>query len=839
MDTLGRDLQELMQFTEAVAATAHAASDHAQVFQALRDECAKSEKYAASVLLLTDDGSQLALAMTSHPPARLKQLERLTQAELYRIDLAGSRTCNAVAKRGQTLRVRACDLLAELFPSQLPDPLPDNLAYWQRHAVWTPLSRRAEIVGVFVLSSPDLPADSIPWVKNLAQHISGALELVEARAQCRRAENVLQQSEERYHALFERVPIGLYRTLPDGAILDANPAAVQMLGYPDSASLLAVNVLDLFVNPEDRRIERALAERDGIVRGFEMRLRRRDGSVIWVADTERAVRDSTGRVVQYEGSVEDITARRQSVERFRRMAEVIPVAFWMNSPDWKRMFYISRAAEDIYGRPAEDFYQRPLLWLEAVHPDDHERVHDFWTKHTGQHADLQYRIVRPDGQVRWIKDVGRPVRDRETGELLMLTGYMEDITAAVRAQETLQTSEENVRALLDSVYESIVLMDPAGTVLAGNQSFAEALGANLNDIVGLCIWDSFPADVAARRKAAVAQVVHTGKPNRFVDERQGRHFDNSIYPLLDAQGNVERVAVYARDVTERRRVEAQLAQSTRLASLGVLAGGIAHELRNPLAVISAGAQLLRDHLDDPRLCRQCVDIILTATERASQTIESVLRLAGPVNEVKTAVDIEWVLHKASALLQARMALQEITLRRKRQLGLPKAYGNAQLLQVVFFNLMYNACNAMPNGGTLTITTRTAEPGCICVRFRDTGHGIAPENLSKIFDPFFSTMPVGEGAGLGLSVSHRIIQQHQGTIQVRSQVGKGATFTVRLPMAADASAAPLQPSSDATSSQEVNSGAGPASRSGANHVPQSGANHALQSGANHAPQGGES
>jgi signal transduction histidine kinase len=143
-----------------------------------------------------------------------------------------------------------------------------------------------------------------------------------------------------------------------------------------------------------------------------------------------------------------------------------------------------------------------------------------------------------------------------------------------------------------------------------------------------------------------------------------------------------------------------------------------------------------------------------------------------------------------ALLAHQMALQQITVRKELQADLPKVYGNSDLLQQVFANMILNARNAMPEGGTLTVTTRVVTGGeassrgsarRVEIRFQDTGHGIPPKNLPKIFDPFFTTMPVGSGVGLGLSISYSIVQQHQGTIGVESQMGQGTTFTVRLPV----------------------------------------------------------
>ncbi len=240
-----------------------------------------------------------------------------------------------------------------------------------------------------------------------------------------------------------------------------------------------------------------------------------------------------------------------------------------------------------------------------------------------------------------------------------------------------------------------------------------------------------------------------------------------------------RVAV-ERELTERRQLEAQLVQSAKMASLGVMAGGSAHELRNPLGIISTNAQLLLEHPDDAQLHIECAQKIHVATQRASQIIENLLKFARPVSAQMQELDLHVVLEEALALLTYQMALQEIRLRKELQPDLPKVYGNPELLQQVFTNMILNACNAMPEGGVLTVRTRATEAGEVEILFKDTGRGIPPENLPKIFDPFFTTMPVGKGTGLGLSISYSIIRQHQGSIEVESRAGEGATFTIRLP-----------------------------------------------------------
>lgn len=144
------------------------------------------------------------------------------------------------------------------------------------------------------------------------------------------------------------------------------------------------------------------------------------------------------------------------------------------------------------------------------------------------------------------------------------------------------------------------------------------------------------------------------------------------------------------------------------------------------------------------------------------------------------VDLHVVLEETLALLAHHTSLQQIRLVRDLQPDLPRIPGSAELLQQVFANVILNACNAMPNGGTLTVGTRTTTSGQVEVWFKDTGCGIPPEDLSRIFDPFYTKMPVGKGVGLGLSICYSILQQHQGAIEASSTVGQGSIFTIRMP-----------------------------------------------------------
>jgi signal transduction histidine kinase len=248
----------------------------------------------------------------------------------------------------------------------------------------------------------------------------------------------------------------------------------------------------------------------------------------------------------------------------------------------------------------------------------------------------------------------------------------------------------------------------------------------------------------------------------------------------DAERTVGFVVV-GRDLTEQRKFELQILESQKLAALGVMARGIAHEIRTPLAISSSAAQFLTEDNLTPEFRRECAEKVHGGIRKASTIIENLLRFAHPAaDKSKAPLDLLRVMKEALALVDNQAKVQNIAIRTHFPPGPCQVLGVPGPLEQVFINLLLNAMNAMPNGGTVDITVeQTAAHVRLCVT--DTGEGISPEDLDKIFDPFFTRAPLGRGTGLGLSICHSIVDQHGGSIGVESQSGKGSTFTVKLPL----------------------------------------------------------
>jgi two-component system NtrC family sensor kinase len=240
-------------------------------------------------------------------------------------------------------------------------------------------------------------------------------------------------------------------------------------------------------------------------------------------------------------------------------------------------------------------------------------------------------------------------------------------------------------------------------------------------------------------------------------------------------------AVAQREELLKQATRQQISRSEQLASVGRLAAGVAHEINNPLTGVLGFAELLRqkENLDDQD--RQDLDVIIRETKRAREIVRGLLDYARETPSIRTRLDLNDVIRQTVRLLGNREAFEQIVVVEDLAEDLPPIDGDRNQLQQVFLNLSLNACEAMPQGGTLLVST-SCDGDRVVVKVTDTGCGIKKEHLDQIFEPFFTTKPVGKGTGLGLSVSSGIVHQHGGTLDVESEEGKGSTFTVTLPVA---------------------------------------------------------
>jgi len=233
---------------------------------------------------------------------------------------------------------------------------------------------------------------------------------------------------------------------------------------------------------------------------------------------------------------------------------------------------------------------------------------------------------------------------------------------------------------------------------------------------------------------------------------------------------------------ELTEMQAHLAQSEKLASLGKLAAGIAHEINNPLGGVLIYSHLLLEDTDKNSPHYENLKKIVKETSRCKDIVKGLLEFARPKEPETSLIDINEIVESSLAIVERQALFQNITIKKMYSSNLPRTVADSAQLQQVFMNIILNAAEAMDGNGILTLITSLTDDGThIEVKFSDTGHGIRKEDKERLFEPFFTTKEVGKGTGLGLAISYSIIQKHQGTIKVQSQVDKGSTFTVKLPV----------------------------------------------------------
>jgi PAS domain S-box-containing protein len=380
-----------------------------------------------------------------------------------------------------------------------------------------------------------------------------------------------------------------------------------------------------------------------------------------------------------------------------------------------------------------------------------------------------------------------PIKTGTIVEHAMLV--MDDITEKLQLSEKVRMAERHLASVVECAHDLVISTDPKGYITSWNTAAERISGYHGEVARGRLLAD---LSETAQRKDMMAII------RQLVDGGVGEFFSEinlvalsgalipvewSFSPIRDDSGKVSGIVAVGRDLLERRALEQHLYQSEKLAALGVMASGIAHELRNPLSVSFSAAQFLLEPSDDPAFQQECVGKIIEGIERASLIIENLLRFARPSSgNQHESLNLVNVVRETLNVLTPQAKLQKINLVEHYGETFLPVSGNANLLQQVIMNLVLNAFQAISDGGDVSVMTRREDDkALICVR--DNGCGISSAHLTRIFDPFFTTRPVGQGTGLGLSICHTLVKQHGGTIVVESSVeGQGTTFVVRLPLA---------------------------------------------------------
>jgi PAS domain S-box-containing protein len=390
---------------------------------------------------------------------------------------------------------------------------------------------------------------------------------------------------------------------------------------------------------------------------------------------------------------------------------------------------------------------------------------------------------------------GAMLTSEDTDLLRALSGYVAvAIDNSLLYRSEMEKAEELIRLkefsenIIESVNVGILVVDFDGRITTWNSALEEIFGVareralrrNVRDILDQDLIETIQ-NVIGQEGWSLRETRHLYKYNASTEDGRPLTLNVSLAPFEAARGVVTGTLVVIENVTERAQLEEQLLQREKLSSIGLLAAGVAHEVNTPLAGISSYTQMLLQQVPETDSKRRMLEKIQTQTLRASGIVNNLLNFSRTGDTQFREVDLNRVLDDTLQLLEPQLRNSRFEIVRNYGADLPAAYGNASKLQQVFMNLVLNARDAMPQGGRLTIHTRLVDTSLV-VDLRDTGVGIAPENIARIYDPFFTTKEVGQGTGLGLALSYGIIQEHSGRIFVESRPGEGTHFTIKLPTA---------------------------------------------------------
>jgi len=411
---------------------------------------------------------------------------------------------------------------------------------------------------------------------------------------------------------------------------------------------------------------------------------------------------------------------------------------------------------------------------------------------------------RVNGEVIAVLGVGRkdgmePVNSEEVDTLQTLAAQAATAIMNGRLYESLRQKAEELQGLtdyneniLESLDSGIMVVDLEGQIVRWNRAIEASFGRKREDVLGRSLDDILaPAFLEALRGSLVlgdnGEIAHIYKLHLPTPDGRSLIVNVAVAPFQVGTGERCGTVLILDDITARVRLEEQLQHSEKMASIGLLAAGVAHEVNTPLAGISSYTQLLKGQLEaeDPKL--PLLDKIEKQSFRAAKIVNNLLNFSRGSGVELEPLDVNKALLDVLSLVEHQLEGSKIKVRRELAPQLPSVRGNENRIQQVFFNLILNARDAMPKGGWLTLSTH-ADEDTVVVEVKDTGHGIRREDVKRIYDPFFTTKGIGRGTGLGLSVSYGIVQEHGGAIFVDSAPGQGTNFQVALPALALAEAA---------------------------------------------------
>jgi PAS domain S-box-containing protein len=623
----------------------------------------------------------------------------------------------------------------------------------------------------------------------------------------KKAEDLLRLAEEKYRNIFENSIMGIFQTTPEGRYLKANRELAWMLGHESPEEMIAL-VTDIgqqqYVHPEDRIRLKELYKCLGVVHRFETEMYRKDGARMWISLNGRVVKGEEDKTLYYEGTIEDITRRKQaetalreSESKFRDFTEKSLAGVYLLHGDGTVKYVNARCAE-IFKYKVEEVIDI-LNVKEVIFSEDWPIVKESMRKRMSGELPshhYEFRIVTKNKDMRYVEAYSSITMYKGKPAVL---GTILDITERKQAEEALKESERRYRELINLLPLTVAEFNKDGYVTLINHYGMEKYGITWEDIDrGLKGFQGVIPEEQERAKLISEGAL---KGERI----EGREFtavkkDGSTFPVLtyfcpiSRNGDHQGCLAITIDITEHKQLEEQLHHAQKMQSIGTLAGGIAHDFNNLLTTILGCGQLLKLKVDCCGKAGAYLDRIMEAAESAAQLTQNLLTFGRKHSAKPIVVDPNMMVDKIEKMAKRTIG-ENIALKVIYGLSNSRIMADVNQMEQVLLNIIINARDAMPEGGELTIRTENAQlnedfteqhggggkPGKYAkISIQDSGIGMDGKTMDRIFEPFFTTKEVGKGTGLGLSIVYGIIRKHNGYVTVSSEPGRGTKVDVYLP-----------------------------------------------------------
>jgi PAS domain S-box-containing protein len=681
--------------------------------------------------------------------------------------------------------------------------------------------------------------------ENLRTTIETMVEKLSTRyQQLLESKNDLTEAEKRHRSTIENALVGIFQTTIDGHFLAANSAGAHILGYDSPEQLVQTvpNVEQFYVDVADRNKMLSILFQDKVATQYMFRFKRADGAERWALVNARLIDDYDDQrtiesmleditekkkneeelntyKVQLENLVRERTAQLEESERYLAslLGSLPGVAYRCIGGKAMNMEFVSQGVTELTGyAPSELINSTDKCFSDLIVAHFAEYVTSKIAAALDKRApfDLVYKIVTRTGDEKWVSDKGRGVYS-ERNELLAVEGFISDITDRTLAEDKLRESEETFRNILHGIKAGFLAIDAQTVTVIGINSIAEGiLDVSKDEIIGKSCNDIIWTHVKSSKPVNICPI---GQGEAVYDEFRVTRRDGDIVPismtLLPAMRSNQPIyyeVIF--DITEQKALERQLVQAQRLESIGSLAAGIAHEINTPIQYIGDNLTFLEGAFANlTATLRRCweqsglkdgknseLEYLMSESPKAvSDSMEGVTRVATIVSAMKrfahpgsaerVPLDVNKAIETTVEVARNEWKYHaEVKLDLDPHLEFFPCFA-ADFNQVIL-NMLVNAAHAVndkyqdrSDKGLITIRTQKAQ-GHMTVSISDTGCGIPPENLHRIYDPFFTTKEVGKGTGQGLAITHDIVvNKHGGSIDVESEPGIGTTFTLRFPL----------------------------------------------------------